>query len=574
MDISRQIYTDTSKQFVSNPYPHLNEIIDIDIRVINEDIKEVFLVHYDNGEEIFTKMNKKGKCFTTKFTIKDKLNTYYFILNTEDFTYIYTQGGLIDYMPYENEQFKIIADFHNKKWLNDAVFYQIFVDRFNNGDINAKINDNMYEAYGFRNKNVDFNSKPKHFKEDGSLSFNGGDLIGVKNKLDYLKNMGINSIYLNPIFRADSNHKYDCSDYMEVDKAFGGNNSLISLMNKAHDMDMKVILDISINHTGRKHKWLKEHKEYYHDDNNGDVECWLGIKSLPVLNYTNKNLEEEIINILSNYLKPPYSIDGWRFDVAQNVAKMHGIRKDHELWRRIRKEFEKINPNAYILAEYWFPCYEYLQGDMWDGIMNYIGFLRPLRRYLGEEDKSWSGRIPDKMPKKDPISLVKQMKEFIKQVPYQIMRNQFNLINSHDIHRFYNNPIIDEHQYKYIFLLQMIILGVPCIYYGDEILLDGHMEYDAGYRHPFNWENPESHEYYKYMKEIISYKKNSSIISGSMDIFEKNNIFYLIRFDNKEVTVLAHSYTQSSDKLDLSIYGIDKEIEIDFKNNYYFNIWR
>ncbi len=203
-------------------------------------------------------------------------------------------------------------------------------------------------------------------------------------------------------------HKYDCIDYFQVDPHFGGNEALENLTKKLHENGIKIILDVSINHTGIAHKWFNKdgtffpksvgaynnknslEREYYDFDENNNYRAWVGVKTLPALNYESLKLREIMYNgkesFVRKWLSAPYSIDGYRFDVGDNTARNNYSQLHHVIWPQIRNVIKSINKEAYILAEDWSDCGEFLKGDEWDSSMNYFGFARPVREFVGEVD--------------------------------------------------------------------------------------------------------------------------------------------------------------------------------------------
>ena len=339
--------------------------------------------------------------------------------------YFYTQNGITTYVPDFTYDFVILADYVQPEWVKDAVFYQIFPERFCNGDESNDVQDGEYARDGHPTiKMKSWDDPALTYQEGFCLDFYGGDLQGITRKIPYLKELGVTALYLNPIFTAPSVHKYDCLDYFHVDPHFGGDEALAELSKALHENGMKLILDISINHTGIDHKWFNkdgiwfdksvgaynnpdapERAYYFFGDNNSYLP-WLGVETLPTLNYTSDALREVIYraedSVLKKWLKPPYSIDGWRFDVANIMGRKDELQLSHELWPEIRQSIREVNPQAYILAEEWGDCGAYLQGSEWDAPMNYYGCGRVIRQFLGE---------PDLFMARNPI---------LRQVPYKM----------------------------------------------------------------------------------------------------------------------------------------------------------
>ncbi len=371
---------------------------------------------------------------------------YYFEIKTQDGnTFFYDKRGcsrdVLDSM-----KFRIFPGFSTPNWAKGAVMYQIFVDRFCNGDKSNDVVNGEYSYYGRKSVHVDnWEQYPDTQFDFGE--FYGGDLQGVLDKLDYLQDLGIDAIYFNPIFVSPSSHKYDIQDYDHIDPHFGvieedegevlsgseNDNSkatkyisrvtskknleksdalFAKVVEEAHKRGIRVILDGVFNHCGSFNKWLDKERIYenqegyskgayvakespYHDffffhggnwPCNGTYDGWWGFDTLPKLNYEgSKALEDYIIGIGKKWVSAPYKIDGWRLDVAADLG--HSADYNHRFWKRFRQEVKKANPDAIILAEQYGPSRDWLQGDEWDTVMNYDAFMEPLTWFLTGMDK-------------------------------------------------------------------------------------------------------------------------------------------------------------------------------------------
>jgi len=548
------IFSDGSDRFLSKSNPEIGDKVKVKMRVIQKSpVQRVYLRRLTNGEETLIQMEEaqegKYSIYITDVIINQPIVNYHFIILTEDRTYFYNQLGVFQYNINEDYDFKIIADFLEPSWVKESIFYQIFVDRFFNGDASNDVKDFEYEEYGFSSKAINWNEPPGKYEEYGNLNFYGGDLKGIEKKIDYLKNLGVNALYLNPIFSSPSNHKYDCDNFFEVDKHFGGNKGLEELVEKLHENGIKVILDISINHTGITNKWIKENPEYYYEKEKGKFELWNGVETLPVLNYTNSNLKDTIYknedSVLKYWLKPPYNIDGWRLDVGHNVGKMNKVQMDKDIWREVRKSVKDVNNKAYVVAEHWTDCSEYLQGDMWDGTMNYFGFMRPVRRYLGENDKFLSWKIENlKMKTNNGEIFKEEVMRHYGRLPYQLQNLQLNLLSSHDLHRLHTSPMIDSENLKTAIVMLFTFIGVPCVYYGDEVLIQGDYLSDQGSRYPMEWRSEyQDKEIYELYKRMIELRKKESVLkNGSFKFLKCNskNVVYS-RFNESEAIIFVKS---------------------------------
>lgn len=330
-------------------------------------------------------------------------------------------------------------------WAKGAVFYQIFVDRFRNGDSSNDIVDGEYSYLHQRAwLEPDWDSPPR---ENDVCHFYGGDLEGVLEKLDYLQDLGVEAIYFNPLFVSPSNHKYDVQDYDHIDPHYAkilvdggdvlgwndednthaaryitrvtssenleaGNAFFADFIEQAHKRGIRVILDGVFNHCGSFNKWMDRERIYEGQPGyapgafisgkspyrgffefssskwpyNADYEGWWNHATLPKLNYEeSETLCEYILEIARKWVSPPYNADGWRLDVAADLG--HTRQFNHEFWKRFRKAVKEANPQALILAENYTDPAEWLDGDEWDSVMNYQAFMEPVTWFLTGMEK-------------------------------------------------------------------------------------------------------------------------------------------------------------------------------------------
>jgi len=565
------VHSDGTAAFVSNPSPKLFETVTIRIRMYEDaPVEHVLLRTIPNGVEHFETMRaaKREKGFIyyeAPLTMTENRMQYQFYLVCKDIVYFYTQKKITTYIPDHTYDFVLLADYVQPSWVKDTVFYQIFPERFCNGDPSNDVQDGEYSQDGWPTIRMkSWEDKALTYEEGHCLDFYGGDLQGVKEKIPYLKELGVTAVYLNPIFFAPSVHKYDCLDYFHVDPHFGGDEALAELSAALHENGMKLILDISINHTGIAHKWFNrdaawfdrsvgaynnpdsEERAFYFFGEDNSYHGWLGVQTLPTLNYTSEALRDIIYrsedSVLKKWLRPPYSIDGWRFDVADVFARNDKVQLAHELWPEIRKSIRSVNPQAYILAEDWGDCSEYMQGKEWDSPMNYYGCGRVIRQFLGETDPFMSKHpklrnIPYKMTAEDVKNRVVQ---HLAKLPYVLWENQFNLIDSHDISRLHNNPAVHPEEYRGAVIFQFMLTGAASIYYGDEAETEGVLGTIDGCRYPMPWsKNFKNSETFRLYQTLAHAKaEHPALRCGGMKfLYAKDNVVAIARFWEEEVFV-------------------------------------
>ncbi len=586
------LHSEVNNEFVSNPYPSLNEEVTIKLRVLkNKKIEKVVLRTLIDGTNVNKIMEKwrettKFIYYKTKLKITQYFLHYHFIIITKNRIYYYTRKEITTYPPTEDNDFVILADFKKPDWVVKSVFYQIFVDRFYNGATESDVKTNEYQFDGHWTKKLEWGEKPLEYQEGHCLDFYGGDLIGVKQKIEYLKEIGVNAIYLNPIFRAFTNHKYDCIDYFNVDEKFGGNEAFISLVEELHKNDIRVIVDVSINHTGSEHHWFKEAKNsinskyrgFYYFDQYNNPKYWRNVETLPQLNYNSKELRkiiyEDSDSLIAYYLKPPYNIDGWRFDVGMDTGRNGVDQFGNEIFRKIREVAKEIKSDCYLIAEHWKDNISYLLGDQWDGAMNYFASARPLRCFAGEIDRYVENIVdkPDKKQKNSGNDFKNQIIQHYSRLPNQIAFLQFNLLDSHDIHRFHNNKkVFDFDIYKGMIIMLYLLPGTVNIYYGDEIGLEGHIESVEGCRFSMEWDQTKWKDNFLNLYKKLSFLKQKEEVLhyGSYKfLYTDNNTVIFSRFTTKKGFIGILSKDLSSKKIKIPVYliGADNTKFIDIFN--------
>lgn len=585
-DYLKSIYTDGSRDFVSNPLPKKGEEVTIKLRVLkNEEIKAILFRTKLNGVEIIRKMekviiNENDLVDYYQISIKifeDMLHYHFYIC--ADQLYYYNQRGLTTYMPNETYDFKILTNYQQPSWVKEGVFYQIFPERFCNGNPDNDVKTNEYYFDGHPAIKIeDWNTPAKRYNEVFCLDFYGGDLEGITKKIPYLKELGVTALYLNPIFYAATMHKYDCLDYFHVDPHFGGDEALEELSKELHKNGMKLILDVSINHTGIANKWFNKEgiffdksigaynnknakeREYYFFKDDNSYKAWFDVETLPTLNYTSENLRKKIYkdqdSLVKKWLKAPYNIDGWRFDVADVMARNDLIQLHHEIWPEIRKSIKEENSDAYILAEDWCDSTEFQKGNEWDSPMNYFGFCRPVRDFLGEGDihNQRHQELKPYIPKANAETLAERIKDYLAILPFAIQENQFNLLDSHDAPRLHNNKAIPFEHYRGAIISMFSIIGTPSIYYGDEMEIDGFIDETEGCRYPMPWEKDyKNNQNYKLYSALAKLKQTENALKyGGMQIISTDdNQFIFARTTLKETIITI-----------FNMYNQEKEVKI------------
>ncbi len=486
------IFSDETENYREPAVPKVGKKITIKIRVGKDNVDEVYIVT-QNSTIKMSKISTKGRVdfYGGSFKIENSepLN-YYFRIEKDNRHYYYNKQGITKEVN-TDFSFIIIPEFETPDWAKGAVMYQIYVDRFYNGDKTNDVVDNEYAYLGVTSKQVkDWNSPVENLDV---CNFYGGDLQGVLDKMDYLSELGIDVIYFNPVFVSPSNHKYDIQDYDNIDPHYGvivkdGGNPLpkdckdnteatmymirttekenldksnalfAKLVEIAHSKGIKIILDGVFNHCGAFNKWLDREGFYYrngypygayqaeqskyhnffkwhggHWPGNESYDGWWAHSNHPKLNYENsKELYEYIINVGKKWVSAPYNADGWRLDVAADLGSSKEF--NMQFWRNFRKAVKEANPDAIILAEHYGDPKDWLMGDQWDTVMNYDAFMEPITWFLTGMEKHSEQYNQNKY--NNAADFEASMRYFTSRFSNQSLMVSMNELSNHDHSRF------------------------------------------------------------------------------------------------------------------------------------------
>jgi cyclomaltodextrinase len=387
-----------------------------------------------------------------------------------------------------------MPDIQTPEWVKDAVFYQIFPDRFARSDAVAK--PAGLQPWG---------APPTAY------GYQGGDLWGVVEHLDYLTGLGVNAIYFNPIFRSASNHRYHTHDYYQVDPMLGGNDAFNKLLSVAHARGIRIVLDGVFNHASRGffqfHDILENgtgsaYLDWFtvedwplrpYANRQPNYRCWDDNPALPKLNTATPAVRSFIYEVARHWIE--LGVDGWRLDVPAEID-------DDAFWRDFRAVVKGANPQAYIVGEIWDEAGRWLQGDQFDAVMNYPLARAALGFFAFETfDRSYrpGGFRPRPLGSR---AFGNEIDRLIDQYPWPVTQVQLNLLDSHDTARFINQACDDQSALRLALLFLMTMPGAPCIYYGTEIGMTGGPDPDC--RKAFPWEGPWDRDLLDYTKRAIA----------------------------------------------------------------------
>ncbi len=602
------IFSDETPMYRTPAEPDKNQRVSIRIRVARDNIDRCRV----QFEHSFINMKKirsttRFDFYEGSFIVGSEPVDYYFLIEKDGRKYCYNKQGVMETAdPAYN--FNVMPGFHTPDWAKGAVMYQIYVDRFFNADPTNDVVDNEYVYLGARAKKIkEWDTPLENFDV---CNFYGGDLLGVMAKMHYLKYLGIEAIYFNPIFVSPSNHKYDIQDYDYIDPHYGvivndgtrlvqdgendnsaadmymvrttdrenleeSNKLMVRLIEMAHALGIKVILDGVFNHCGAFNKWLDregfyerngyekgayndvniKYRDYFKWNEDGSYDGWWGHSNHPKLNYEgSKELYNYILEIGKKWVSPPFNADGWRLDVAADL----GCSKEFNMqfWRDFRKAVKEANPEAIILAEHYGDPKDWLMGDQWDTVMNYDAFMEPLTWFLTGMEKHSESAQPEKY--NNSADFESTMRYFMARFSYPSLSVAMNQLSNHDHSRFLtrtNRKIgrlhtagayeadtgLNKAVMREAILFQLTWIGAPTIYYGDEIGMTGWTDPDN--RRPFAWDYIDKEIFDFYRKMIRIHKKDKALQTGSLDyLYMSSGLICYGRWnENERIAVIINN---------------------------------
>ena len=580
------VFSDETENFRYPAQPDAGELVSVRLRFVKDSGAEGYLVRAGERTRLLPDFSdglldyRKGSFILGKEPVE-----YWFEIELKGRLYYYDRLGLSEEK--SRAPFRIFPGAKVPDWAQGAAMYQIFVDRFRNGDPS---NDVVSGEYCYVDQMPveqvkDWKTYPSYLDVG---CFYGGDLEGVRQKLDYLSYLGVECIYFNPLFVSPSNHKYDSQDYDHIDPHFGtivhdspvilpegdwdnsheekyrvrttdpenlrkSDQLFARLAEEIHSRGMKLILDGVFNHCGSFHKWMDREKLYqntgegpgaYISENspyrpyfrffserwpdNDDYEGWWGYDTLPKLNYENSTeLCERIFQVAQKWVSPPYCADGWRLDVAADLG--HSPAFNHWFWKEFRKRVKKANPNAFILAEHYGDPSPWLNGDEWDSVMNYDGFMEPVSYFFTGMEKHSDAFRPELLG--NGRAFFDSMKRAMAKLPRGALYTAMNELSNHDHSRFLTRTNgrtgrteiagpkgaeenVSIPMLRLAAMLQFTWPGCPTVYYGDETGVCGWTDPDSRRTYPWGEENWELIEYHRYLFEMR--RQNPGLKLGSV----------------------------------------------------------
>jgi alpha-glucosidase len=570
--LSHYPHHDGSELYLSTSSPKLGEQVTFRFRVgAKFPIEKAVLRIYHDGEPRFFPMHKEGDrptgsgemWWSVDAPIINRKTSYRFLLIDGDRYRWLTAGGVQDHDVTSAEDFQLLAMRQYPAWIRRSVFYQIFPDRF---ATTGKYRNEKSARFVPR----EWNELPKGRDETTGIEYFGGDLDGVRERLSHIQELGANGIYFTPFFPARSTHRYDASSFDHVDPLLGGDQSLIKLRNAAAKVGIKIMGDLTTNHCGAGHRWLKRAKQdrksnersFFYWDKSVDhgYEGWWGLASLPKLNYNSKRLRDVMFSgkrsIVKKWLQPPFSMAGWRIDVGNMTGRYRDEDINQEVIRGVRSAVDEVNPDAWLLAENADHFPHDLDGFGWHGTMNYQGFMRPIWGWLKNQPQTQYGffGVPVEVPSFTGGQLVAALRGFQAMIPWRNFVSSMLLLDSHDTARFRNVVGDDVRRHLVGMGLLLTYPGVPSIFAGDEIGIKGAWGEDA--RRTIDWSRAGwDLNFFEEVKHLVRIRRESNALAdGGLRWVEINDDCIAFLRESKQESLLIVA-SRSGVKLDLGHVG-------------------
>ncbi|GAA1979171.1 maltodextrin glucosidase [Catenulispora subtropica] len=376
-------------------------------------------------------------------------------------------------------------------WAEGAVLYEIFPDRFARSSAHP-ITDLPDWAVP-----SDWDDPVAFGTPNGTKQIYRGSLWGVAEKLDHLRGLGVDALWLTPFFPAQSNHRYDASSFDFVDPLLGGDAALKELTAQAHRRGMRVIGDITLNHTGDAHPWFRRAQTdassveagfYYFEADRKHYASFYGVPSMPKLDHRSEEMRRRLYegpeSVVARYLTE-FGLDGWRVDVAQSAGRYGAVDLNARMARAVRATMREVAPDALVVAEHQFDASETLRGDGWHGTMAYAGFTRPVLSWLGADDTPELWGTPGRLPVYGGEEMVSVMRSFAAAIPWRSYTHNMTLLDSHDMPRF--RSLVGSERQRLGVALLMTMPGMPMVFAGDEVGVHGALHNEDG-RRAFPWD--------------------------------------------------------------------------------------
>jgi alpha-glucosidase len=485
---------DGSPLHVSAEAPALGDTVTVLVRTHVEDspVESMWLRTTYDAEPVYVEMHPSAAGSTTWWEagllVHNPVTHYRFLIVRTDGSQEWLTGaGLAGHDVPDATDFRISAYPAAPDWGRDAVVYQVFPDRFARS---AAAADRATPDWALA---ADWEDEVAFEPDDPRtpMQLFGGDLDGITEHLDHVAEVGADVVYTTPVFPGESNHRYNASTFTEVDELLGGDEAYARLSTAVHERGWRILGDLTTNHTGDTHEWFlaaaddpdDPHRSFYCFDEDGTYACWMGHGTLPKVNHADRDLRHAMVegpdSVVGRWLRPPYDVDGWRIDVANMTGRLGAVDVNHEVARAVRATAEALRPDPWVIGEHNHDATGDVDGDGWHGTMNYSGFSWPVWSWL--RDPASPARAfgrPVPVARRDGTAVVETFRAWQGTLGWRATESSWNILGSHDSARI-RTVVGDAAVHRVAAGLQFTLPGVPMVFAGDEIGLEGVTGEDA-----------------------------------------------------------------------------------------------
>lgn len=572
----RWIHHDGSHLYVSNAAPQPGDKVEVRVRLPRAAVPEhVFVRTLHDGEPKVVRAEKQSSnevehWWAAELPILNEVARYRWGFAGGNVGYGWlTAAGWFSQDCTDAHDFALSTAPLPPAWLKSAVVYQIFPDRFASS---GRIKQAPEWAVPRR-----WDQHPEGRGKNTSKEWFGGDLWAVIDRLDYLQDLGVDTLYFTPFFPAGSTHRYDASTFDKVDDLLGGDEAFISLVEAAHSRGMKVIGDITLNHSGIGHEWFLRamegdpvHAGFYTFNPSYEYgyAAWLNVRTLPKFNYRSEQLRQDLIaghdSVIRKWLRPPFSLDGWRVDVANMTGRQGEYDENDAIARLTRAAVAEEGEDKALVAEHFHDAGVDLDGHGWQGAMNYSAFMKPVWSWLISDAYrgDWLG-LPVPVPQTTGMQMVTSIRSFASRMPWRSYLASWSLLCSHDTARIRSVVGSFERQLAAAGLL-FTLPGTPMLFAGDEIGAEGQWGEDS--RTTFPWDRPDKWDQQSLTayRELIALRRDSAALAegGLRWVAVVDDAVLYLRETESERLLVAVSRAAADLEFNASMLGIGPLVQI------------
>jgi alpha-glucosidase len=494
-----QAHHDGSRTYVSHQTPTLGDTVTVRLRVPKGvEVPSAHVRYVVDGEPNWVSASVTSVSDTDTWLAADivavnPVTTYRWLL--APFVWL-NQNGLVDHDPTDAHDFRLVTYVAPPAWAGDTNFYQVYPDRFDRGPDAA---DRLMPEW------ADVSTWADETEREWPAAMTqmyGGDFAGIAQHTDHFRSLGIGCIWTTPFFPAQSNHRYDAATFDHVDPLLGGDEAFIGLIEALHGEGIRLIGDLTTNHTGIWHQWFRNAQAdvasteagfYTFFNHPNEYQDWLGAKTLAKLNHESVDLANYMYvgpdSVVGRFLKAPFHLDGWRIDVANMTGRQGAVDELHRVARQLRETMHAINPEAFVLAEHCHDASGDLDGDGWYATMNYAGFTNPVWSWLGNSELEFFG-MPIPMPVQSGHYVAATMTAHAAAKSWRTRRHDLSLLTSHDTRRFRTIVGGDRQRHEVGVGMMIGMPGLPIIFQGDEFGMEADHMHTV--RSPVRWDAPDT----------------------------------------------------------------------------------